>query len=86
MGEAGVFAPDARLELMEGELIEMAPLYARTGIRETWVIDVAAQRLRMFRDPAEGEYGSVRDIAGQRTAAVQALPEVAIFVADLFPG
>jgi Uma2 family endonuclease len=26
MGEAGVFAPDARLELIEGEIIEMAPI------------------------------------------------------------
>lgn len=26
MGEAGVFAPDARLELVEGEIIEMAPI------------------------------------------------------------
>ena len=26
MGEAGVFSPDARLELIEGEIIEMAPI------------------------------------------------------------
>jgi hypothetical protein len=26
MGEAGVFAPEARLELIEGEIIEMAPV------------------------------------------------------------
>jgi len=26
MGEAGVFAPEARLELIEGEIVEMAPI------------------------------------------------------------
>ncbi len=26
MGEAGIFSPDARLELIEGEIIEMAPI------------------------------------------------------------
>jgi Uma2 family endonuclease len=26
MGEAGVFAPDSRLELIEGEIVEMAPI------------------------------------------------------------
>lgn len=26
MGEAGVFAPEARLELLEGEIVEMAPI------------------------------------------------------------
>lgn len=29
MGEAGVFAPDARIELIEGEVIEMAPMGSR---------------------------------------------------------
>jgi Uma2 family endonuclease len=29
MGEAGVFAPDARVELIEGEVIEMAPMGSR---------------------------------------------------------
>ena len=29
MGEAAVFAPDARLELMDGEIIEMAPIGSR---------------------------------------------------------
>src|SRR3990167_2574362 len=29
MGEAGVFAPEARLELIEGEIIEMAPIGSR---------------------------------------------------------
>ena len=27
MGEAGVFAPEARLELIEGEIVEMAPIH-----------------------------------------------------------
>ncbi len=29
MGEAGVFAPDARLELIEGGIVEMAPIGSR---------------------------------------------------------
>jgi Uma2 family endonuclease len=29
MGEAGVFAPDARVELIEGEVIDMAPIGSR---------------------------------------------------------
>jgi Uma2 family endonuclease len=27
MGEAGIFAPEARLELIEGEIVEMAPIH-----------------------------------------------------------
>lgn len=29
MGDAGVFAPDARVELIEGEIVEMAPMKSR---------------------------------------------------------
>jgi Uma2 family endonuclease len=29
MGDAGVFAPDARVELIEGEVVEMAPMKSR---------------------------------------------------------
>jgi Uma2 family endonuclease len=31
MGEAGIFAPDARIELIEGEVIDMAPIGTRHG-------------------------------------------------------
>ncbi len=31
MGEAGVFAPDARVELIEGEVIDMAPIGSKHG-------------------------------------------------------
>lgn len=41
MGEAGVVASDARLELVEGELIDMAPI----GSRHAGTVDDLARRL-----------------------------------------
>ena len=35
MGDAGVFTPDARIELIEGEIIDMAPI----GSRHASVVD-----------------------------------------------
>lgn len=170
MGEAGVFAPDARLELMDGEIIEMAPigsrhvavvntltallirrvadraivsiqnslilsdrtvpqpdlallkpspdryfsalpaardvllmvevadstlrfdletkapLYARAGIAETWVIDVVAQRLRVFHNPGVDGYRFTEEMSGNQQVIAQALPDAAIIVSELFPG
>ena len=42
MGEAHVFAHDARLELMEGEIVEMAPI----GSAHAAVVDTLAALLR----------------------------------------
>lgn len=169
MAEAGVFAPDARLELIEGEIIEMAPigsphagrvniltklfvqragdraivsvqhpviaskrsvpqpdltllaprgdsycdshpagseillvvevadstirfdlgtkvpLYARSGIREVWIVDVNEKVLRVFRDPEAGSYRDTFTIAGDERIASTALPEVWVSARELWP-
>jgi Uma2 family endonuclease len=41
------------------DLTTKAELYARAGIVEYWVVDVAARRLIVHRGPREGLYGSV---------------------------
>lgn len=134
MGEAGVFAPDARLELIEGEIFEMAPihpphagrvnqlaarkdfytsahpkpadvllvvevsdstvafdlerkvpLYARAGIRETWVVDIPGRLVHVFRTPAKGEYRVAIAVEPGDSVACEALPMVTVEVAELFP-
>ena len=168
MGEAGVFAPEARLELIEGEIIEMAPigsphaglvtkltemfvqrgagravvyaqnpviisdrsvpqpdlallkrradyysgshpkvsdillvvevadttlkfdlrtkapLYARCGIAEVWVIDVNGRLVHVFREPREAGYQATSSAAAGQSVACAALPEVVIEVRELF--
>ncbi len=55
MGEAGIFAPDARVELIEGEIIDMAPIGTRHGS--------AVKRLNALLTAAVGPraVGSVQD-------------------------
>ena len=52
MGEAGIFAPDARVELIDGEIIDMAPI----GSRHMGKVD----RLTRLLVQAVGERGIVR--------------------------
>jgi Uma2 family endonuclease len=44
MGEADVFAPDARLELIEGEIIEMAPIHPPHSGRVKKINELFVQR------------------------------------------
>jgi len=169
MGEGNVFAPDARLELIEGEIIEMAPigsphaaavtilarqmtlaagdraivwaqnpvrmddrsmpqpdvallrprldtyarshprpgdvlllievsdttlrfdvstkvpLYARSGIIETWVVDLEGSVVQVFRDPDANGYRKSFTVSGKGRVEVCAIPGVGVDVAELFP-
>ena len=56
MGEAGVFAPEARLELIEGEIVEMAPIgsphaAAVTRLNELFVQRTAGRALVSPQNP-----------------------------------
>lgn len=52
MGEAGILAPDARVELIEGEIIDMPPI----GISHAAAVDSLARKLVL----AMGERAIVR--------------------------
>ena len=61
------------------------PLYARFGVQEAWVVDVAGRAVRVFRDPSESGYRSSFTCSAGATVSVLALPDVTIEVSDLFP-
>jgi len=60
------------------------PLYARTGIREVWIIDLTRDIALIHRDPKAGTYSSVLQITQNATMDVQALPGPTIALADVF--
>jgi Uma2 family endonuclease len=50
-----------------------ARLYASFGVRELWVIDAVKLTARVFREPAAGSYGQMRDVStAQRLAPLYA--------------
>jgi len=66
------------------DLTAKAELYARAGIIEYWVVDVAARRLIVHRDPRAGLYRSVTAYAEQETIAPLAAPHTEFRVAEAF--
>jgi Uma2 family endonuclease len=66
------------------DLTTKAELYARAGIVEYWVVDVAARRLIVHRDPREGIYGSVTDYSEEESVTPLASSGGEFRLADAF--
>jgi Uma2 family endonuclease len=66
------------------DLTAKAELYARAGIIEYWVVDVAARRLIVHRDPRAGLYRLVTAYAEQETLAPLAAPHSEFRIAEAF--
>ena len=66
------------------DLTTKAELYARAGIIEYWVVDVAARRLIVHREPRQGLYRSVTAYSEEETVSPLALPECEFRVLDAF--
>lgn len=60
------------------------PLYARHGIAEAWVIDVAAGRVHLFRAPQDGNYTDVSSVDRPDALSPIALPLVRIDLSGIF--
>ncbi|MCC8998082.1 MAG: Uma2 family endonuclease [Candidatus Contendobacter sp.] len=60
------------------------PLYARCGIVETWLVDVKAKRVEIYREPSPEGYRALL-IRGERDCvAPLALPGITIALAELW--
>jgi Uma2 family endonuclease len=59
------------------------PLYARAGIREVWLVDLAAGAVEVYREPTPEGYRQVRRFGRGETLAPGALPDVTVAVDDI---
>ncbi len=60
------------------------PLYAQHGIPEVWVVDVAANRLEIYREPVDGDYRVHLKPRRDEEIALSALAEVSVDLGALF--
>jgi Uma2 family endonuclease len=61
------------------------PLYARHGVPEVWIVDLAAGEIEVCRAPAEGAYTDIVRAGRGATVTPFALPEARIAVTDVVP-
>lgn len=61
-----------------------APLYATAGVQDYWIVNLIDRRIERYRDPVEGRYASVTEVALDGQVSLLAFPDVSIPVAALF--
>ena len=54
------------------------PLYARAGVREVWIIDLAAEKVAVFRHPSGADYRSISTSGRGDVLSVEALPGITV--------
>lgn len=61
------------------------PLYARHGVPELWIVDLADAVIEVCRKPVDGRYAEVRRRPRGESVEALALPGISIAVADVLP-
>ena len=61
-----------------------AGLYARAGIAEYWVLDIAQERMIVHREPVAGAYASIAVYNGDEEISPLAVPDARFHVGDAF--
>lgn len=72
------------MSAMVEPVLHKLSLYAREGIAEHWVVDVAGCAIEVFREPFPDGYRSRRRMVAGKRAVMLALDGVELSVDELF--
>lgn len=60
-------------------------LYARAGVVETWLVDLNARRVTLYREPSRSGYRHTTHAGPGETLVPESLPGIALKVSDFVP-
>jgi len=64
---------------------DKCPAYARNGVREFWILNLAENVLEVYRDPAGEIFREARILRGPETIAPLAFPDIEMSVGEFIP-
>jgi Uma2 family endonuclease len=67
------------------DLTVKAPLYARAGVAEYWVLDIIGRRLLVHHQPEGGQYAAVTSYSQDESVTSLAAPDSSLAIRSLFP-
>ena len=59
------------------------PLYARAGIREVWLVDLAGGYVEIYREPAPAGYQQVQRVRPGQRLSPHAVPDLELAMDDV---
>ncbi len=59
------------------------PLYARAGIPEVWLVDMAEQNIEVYWEPSGGEYRHKKELTRGGLVSSTTIPDLAVEVGDI---
>lgn len=90
LGDYHVLHPDQAFLLIEiaasslrKDRLVKAPLYAKSNVREYWIVDVAERAVEVYRRPSAGGWASITRHEHGETIAPEAFPNVAVRIAEV---
>jgi Uma2 family endonuclease len=75
---------EASDKTLQGDTTTKARLYSRNGVREHWVVSIAARELIVHRSPSADGYRDVCSLSAGESVSPLSRPDVSVAVADLF--
>jgi Uma2 family endonuclease len=61
-----------------------APIYARSGFAEYWLVDVEEKQVEVYVEPSQDGYGRMTLHAAGDTIRIAAFPDISVRVDDIF--
>lgn len=74
---------EVALSSAKKDRVVKAPLYARSGFREYWLIDIAASRIEVYREAHADGYRRMTSHGLGESICIDAFPDVAVRVSDV---
>jgi Uma2 family endonuclease len=59
------------------------PLYAKSGVREVWLVDLNQNAIAVYREPSLSGYGQVQELQRGQTLVIQAFSDVSLAVEEV---
>jgi Uma2 family endonuclease len=85
-GEDSLLAIEVSTTTLRYDRDVKAPLYARHGVPEYWIVDTEHDRLLVYHSPREGAYQQSTVLERPASVAIATLPDVAIDIAGIWAG